>query len=144
MSFHPYLAFNGNCREAFTRYQEIFGGELVLLSMADLPPEAGAGSEPVAGDKADLVLHGALSAGDQLLMGADDPSGGFDGQNRGMCCNVTVATPAEAERVFGALSEAGVVQMPLGQTFFSPGFGMCVDRFGTPWMVVTTALTEAS
>ena len=27
MAFHPYLAFTGNCREAFTRYQEIFGGE---------------------------------------------------------------------------------------------------------------------
>ena len=29
MAFHPYLFFGGNCREAFTRYQEIFGGELV-------------------------------------------------------------------------------------------------------------------
>ena len=26
MPFHPYLNFAGNCREAFTRYQEIFGG----------------------------------------------------------------------------------------------------------------------
>ena len=26
--------------------------------------------------------------------------------------------------------------MPLGQTFFSPAFGMCTDRFGTPWMVM--------
>ena len=25
MAFHPYLFFGGNCREAFTRYQEIFG-----------------------------------------------------------------------------------------------------------------------
>ena len=31
MAFHPYLYFNGSCREAFTRYQEIFGGELVLI-----------------------------------------------------------------------------------------------------------------
>ena len=28
MAFHPYLFFGGNCRAAFTRYQEIFGGEL--------------------------------------------------------------------------------------------------------------------
>ena len=28
MTFHPYLMFGGNCREALTRYQEIFGGEL--------------------------------------------------------------------------------------------------------------------
>jgi PhnB protein len=27
--------------------------------------------------------------------------------------------------------------MPFGKTFWSPGFGMLVDRFGTPWMVNT-------
>ena len=27
MAFRPYLAFAGNAREAFTRYQEIFGGD---------------------------------------------------------------------------------------------------------------------
>ena len=31
MPFHPYLFFGGNCREAFTRYQAIFGGELQLM-----------------------------------------------------------------------------------------------------------------
>jgi PhnB protein len=25
--------------------------------------------------------------------------------------------------------------MPFGKTFFSKGFGMCVDQFGIPWMV---------
>jgi PhnB protein len=25
--------------------------------------------------------------------------------------------------------------MPFQQTFWSPGFGMCVDQFGIPWMV---------
>ncbi len=25
--------------------------------------------------------------------------------------------------------------MPVAETFWSPRFGMCVDRFGTPWMV---------
>ncbi len=32
MAFHPYLMFGGNCRQAFTRYQEIFGGELELIA----------------------------------------------------------------------------------------------------------------
>ena len=41
MAFHPYLFFSGNCREAFTRYQEIFGGELFLMSMADIPADTG-------------------------------------------------------------------------------------------------------
>lgn len=25
--------------------------------------------------------------------------------------------------------------MPMGETFWSPAFGVLVDRFGTPWMV---------
>ena len=46
-----------------------------------------------------------------------------------------VEDAADAERKFKALSEGGSVNMPFGKTFFSKGFGMCVDRFGIPWMV---------
>ncbi len=136
MAIRPYLAFNGNCREAFTRYQEILGGELVLLRMADLPADAG---PPPPGANADLVMHGALTLDDGLLMGADDPSGSFDGKVHGMCVNCSVPTVADAKRVFDALSTEGQVQMPLGETFYAPAFGMCIDRFGTPWMVMVEA-----
>src|SRR5262245_22923534 len=138
MVFRPYLAFAGNCRAAFTRYQEIFAGELVLLTTADMP--AGAGS-PSPGASADAIMHAALTSGDALLMGADDPSGGFDGRVNGMWVNCGLADVDEAKRVFDALSEGGQVQMPLGETFFSPAFGMCTDRFGTPWMVMVEAPT---
>jgi PhnB protein len=133
MAFRPYLAFAGNCRDAFTRYQEVFGGELVLLTMADMPADADA---PAEGVVADAVMHAALTNGDDLLMGADDPSGGFTGTVHGMCVNCSVADVGEAKRVFDALSEGGEVQMPLGETFYSPAFGMCIDRYGTPWMIM--------
>ena len=42
----------------------------------------------------------------------------------------------DAKRVFAALSEGGTVSQDLIPTFFSEAFGMCTDRFGTPWMVV--------
>jgi len=42
---------------------------------------------------------------------------------------------AEGERIFNALAENGSVTMPFEKTFWSPGFGMCVDRFGIPWMI---------
>ena len=32
----------------------------------------------------------------------------------------------------------------LEPTFFSAGFGMCVDRFGTPWMIVAPDPNQAS
>jgi PhnB protein len=139
MAFRPYLAFNGNCREAFTRYQEIFGGELVLLTMADTPADAGA---PPPGANADAIMHAALMAGDALLMGADDMSGSFDGTVDGICVNCAVPNVAESKRVFDALSEGGEIQAPLEETFFAPAFGMCTDRFGTPWMVMVEAPVE--
>ena len=133
MAVRPYLAFAGNCRAAFTRYQEIFGGELVLLGMSDMPAEAG---PPPEGAAADIVMHASLGDGDDMLMGADDPSGGFDGTVSGMCVNCSLPDVAEARRVFEALAEGGQVQMPMGETFFAPAFGMCTDRFGTPWMIM--------
>jgi PhnB protein len=48
------------------------------------------------------------------------------------------------ERVFNALAEGGQVTMPMAETFWSPMFGMCIDRFGTPWMVNADAPTESA
>jgi len=133
MAVRPYLAFAGNCRAAFTRYQEIFGGELVLLALSDMPAEAGPPPDSAA---ADTIMHASLGSGDDVLMGADDPSGGFNGTVSGMCVNRSLPDVAEARRVFDALSEGGQVQVPMGETFFAPAFGLCTDRYGTPWMVM--------
>jgi PhnB protein len=131
MAFHPYLNFGGNCREALTRYHEIFGGDLDIMAMSDMPAEEGVDVPP---EQADLVMHAALTFGDNLLMASDDPSGGFDGV-KGMYVNYSVDDTAEAERVFKELADGGETVMPIGETFWSPRFGMCIDRFGTPWMV---------
>jgi PhnB protein len=42
---------------------------------------------------------------------------------------------AKGKEVFEKLAENGTVQLPFQQTFWASGFGMCVDRFGIPWMV---------
>lgn len=130
MAFRPYLFFGGNCREAFTRYQEIFGGELMVMAMKDVP-----GEEPPPG-KADLVIHAALTIGDELLMASDDPTS-EDFSVHGMMVSYDAIDVDDAKRVFDGLAEGGAVTQKLEPTFFSPAFGMCTDRFGTPWMVVT-------
>src|SRR5690348_18511180 len=129
MAFYPYLFFSGNCREAFTRYQEIFGGELVLLSMADVPD-----GTPVPTDQSDLIMHAALKIGDALLMASDDPTGD-GGPTQGIVVSFAAPDKAEAERVFAELAKGGTITQPLLETFFSPSLGMCVDRFGPPWLV---------
>jgi len=139
MAFHPYLFFAGNCREAFTRYKEIFGGELALVRTSDMPKEE---QPPDANE--DLIMHAALTFDGNLLMGSDDPTTENAGPVRGMMVNYAVADPDEAKRVFEALADAGEIRLPLGPTSFSPGFGMCVDRFGTPWMISTEAPAQAT
>jgi PhnB protein len=139
MAFHPYLFFGGNCRQAFTRYQEIFGGELVLLPMKDMPSD-----EPVPAAQADLIMHAALMVDGNLLMASDDPTTDSFGPVQGMQVNYAVADVAEAKRVFEALADGGKVTLPIAETFWSPMFGMCVDRFGTPWMISAEAPPEPS
>jgi PhnB protein len=131
MPFLPYLFFGGNCREAFTRYQEIFGGELHVMTMKDVPP-----GEEVPPGNPDLVMHAALTFGDNVLMASDDSTADKFGPVQGMMVSYSVPDPGEAKRVFEALAEGGNVTQPMTETFFSPAFGMCVDRFGTPWMIM--------
>jgi len=139
MAIRPYLAFAGNCREAFTSYQKILGGELVVLGWSDMPGDA----TPPDGVKPDAVMHAALMSDAGLLMGADDTAGGFTGKAHGFCVNVALPDVAEANRVFRALAEGGEIQMPIGETFFAPAFGMCIDRFGTPWQVMVDMPTPS-
>ena len=119
MAFRPYLFFGGNCRDAFTRYQEVFGGELTLLTMKDVPSEGAAPPEA-----ADMIIHAALTIGESF------------GPVQGMMVSYDAADVDDAKRVFEALGEGGTVTQALEPTFFSDAFGMCVDRFGTPWMIV--------
>jgi PhnB protein len=139
MAFHPYLYFGGNCREAFTRYQEIFGGELHLVSMKDMPSDG-----PVPAEQADLIMHAALVSDGNLLMASDDPTTDDFGPVQGMQVDYAVTDAGEATRVFEALAEGGQVTLPIAETPWSPMFGMCVDRFGTPWMVSTDAPPDPS
>lgn len=132
MAFHPYLFFGGSCREAFTRYQEVFGGELTLLTSADMPAE-----EQMPGAAPDAIMHAAITTADgALLMGSDDPTADRV-TVQGIQVNVSVSGVDEVTRIFNALAEGGRVDAPLGPTSWAAAFGMCTDRFGIPWLLTT-------
>ena len=133
MSFHPYVFFSdGRCAEAFRRYHEIFGGELQVMTNADAPE----GVDPMPGAEPHHVMHAAIRVGEGLLMGSDDPTGD-GGPKVGVAVTYTAPDAQEAKRVFEALAEGGEVFMSFEPTFFSSGFGSCVDRYGVNWMVDT-------
>lgn len=132
MQINTHLNFNGQCREAFEFYERVLGGTITFtMTWGEMP-----GADKFPAETHKLIMHETLSVGDQILMGADAPPGRYQ-QPKGMTVSVQVKDKGEAERIFGHLAEGGNVTMPFEQTFWSPGFGMCVDRFGIPWMVNT-------
>ena len=130
MTFTPYLNFNGNCAEAFAFYRELFGGTIVHQSTFGESP----GGEDMPEEARQGIMHVHLQVGDYALMASDAPPGQYV-PAQGLWISLPAADAAEGERLFAALAEGGKVTMPYGETFWSPGFGMVTDRFGTPWMV---------
>jgi PhnB protein len=130
MKLNPYLSFDGRCREAFEFYEKALGGKIAFMQTMGESPMA-AQTPPEAHNR---VMHVTLHIGDQVLQGADAPSGLFT-QPAGFCVAVHFGDAAEGERVFNALAQYGRVQMPFQETFWAKGFGMLIDQFGTPWIV---------
>lgn len=130
MRINPYLSFDGRCREAFQFYATTFRGKIAMIMSRGESPIA----DQVAPEDRDGVMHAQLQIGDQVLMGADAPRGGYTRPSGG-CVTINVDSNAEAERLFAALADGATVQMPIAETFWANRFGMLVDRYGTPWMI---------
>lgn len=130
------LSFQGQCREAFEFYARVLGGTITAaMPYGDAPPEM-----PVAEDKKDWLMHCWMDVGDQSMMGADmdiEWAPNIDKPKNGFDVTLHSEDKDEAQRWFEALSEGGRVVMPFAETFWSPGYGALVDRFGIPWMVNT-------
>ncbi len=134
MLVQVYLSFNGRCEEAVTFYQQALGAELQMLMRNKDNPEPPTGDCAPQADTENKVLHCAFRIGETVVMASDGmnlPDKAF--HNVGL--SLSVASEAEAKRCFEALAVGGRIDMPLGRTFWSPCFGMVVDRFGLCWMV---------
>jgi len=133
MHIEPYLFFEGRCEEAAAFYGDVLGAEVIMMMRyKDSPDPVPPGMIPPGAE--DKVMHMSLRIGESTVLASD---GNCTGEPcfQGVTLSLTVADPAEAERVFAALADGGQVRMPLGRTFFSPSFGMVADRFGVGWMV---------
>ena len=126
----PYLLFDGTCQEAFEFYAKSLGGKIeAMLTHAGTPAEGHVPSEFCG-----KIMHAMMKLDDGILMASDCPPERYV-KPQGFSVSYQTTTPEDAERVFAALAEGGSVCMPIGPTFWASRFGMCVDRFGTPWMI---------
>ena len=130
MELNPYLTFNGQCEAAFKFYAQLLGGKIEgMLTHAGTPAE-----EYVPAEWRNKILHARMTVGDNVLMASDAPPDRYE-QPKGFSVSIQLNDRSEAERIFNALAENGTLRMPFEKTFWAAGFGMCVDRFGIPWMV---------
>jgi PhnB protein len=132
----PYLFFGGRCEEALQFYRQALGAEIdMLMRYKESPEPMPPGMVPPGYEN--KVMHATFRIDGNTLMASDGcgEAPGFDGFSLAL----TVATEADADRAFGALSAGGKITMPLTKTFWSPRFGMVTDRFGLGWMVSVKA-----
>jgi PhnB protein len=133
MLVQPYLFFGGHCEKALAFYSKALGAEVLMKMRFSESPEP-CDPKMVPPGTENNIMHASFRIGDSVVMASDGCNCG-EAKFEGMSLSITVADEAEADRVFGALSDGGQVNMPLSKTFFSPRFGMVADRFGVSWMV---------
>ena len=125
---NPYLNFSGNARQALEFYEGVFGGTAVVSTYG----EYGDPAAPEAGK----VMHGQLETSRGFtLMAADNPPG----MERDAGSNISVSLSGddvdELRGYWTMLSDGGTVSVPLEKQMWGDEFGMCLDRFGIPWLV---------
>lgn len=132
MTITPYLHFPGTCRDAMTTYQSILGGKLDMMRYADMP------DAPPDMAVSDRIMHSALMTPHGDIQGSDMPPGEKGEPQASVSVHIELPTVDDGRRVNDALSDGGTTIVPFGPSFFTPGFGMLTDRFGSHWIISVT------
>lgn len=127
---HPYLTFNGNCREAMTFYKDCIGGELTIQTIGESPL-----AEKMPQQMRDCVLHAALTNGAVVMMGSDMvPATGLVKGNSvslALQCN----SEEEIRACYAKLAAGGKADHPIELTFWGALFGDLTDQYGNHWLL---------
>jgi PhnB protein len=125
----------GTAREAMEFYRSVFGGTLTLSTFGEFGTQ---------GPEADKIMHSQLEAdGGLTLMLADTPPGQEFQPGTNMAVSLSGDDADELHGYWEQLSSGGTVSVPLEKQMWGDEFGMCVDRFGVPWMVNISSTTSS-
>jgi PhnB protein len=126
---NPYINFKDNTREAMEFYHSVFGGKLDLTTFKEFQA-----SEDPSED--DLIMHAMLETENGMaFMASDTPKQMEYHPGTNFSISLSGDNEAELTSYYQALSEGGVVTMPLTKAIWGDTFGMCTDKFGVNWMV---------
>ncbi|GAB3704449.1 VOC family protein [Corynebacterium nasicanis] len=136
MQFSPNISFPGNAAAAFRHYQQIFGGELELLTYGDVPTEDWP-FQPAP----DAVAHATLNSGPVSIAGGDAMEEDAPGLRSDVySLLLQFDSVAEAEGIINAFVTGGAeVEMPFEQAPWGDHYGQVRDQFGVLWMFNASA-----
>lgn len=131
-SVAAYIALPGTAGEAFRHWQEVFGGELELVTYGEMQLE-GMPFDPPADAVAHAVLHldgGDIAGGDSL----GEPEGTYP--IRGTAYSM-LYTGDDIDRVRGLsdrlIEGGGSANMPMEKAPWGDWYGQTFDRYGVMW-----------
>jgi PhnB protein len=128
---NPYISFDSTARQAMEFYRDVFGGELRVNTFG----EYGQADSP----DADKIMHSQLEADNGFtLMASDTPAGMTHNPGDNITISLSGDDTDALRGYWAKLSDGGTVTMPLEKQMWGDEFGMCLDRFGVPWMVNIT------
>ncbi len=133
-TLNPYLNFPGNTEEAFNFYKSVFGGEFTEFQRFGETP----GCEEFSAEDKHKIMHICLPVlNGPLLLGNDVLASLGHTFIAGNNVHLTIMTDSkeQTDYLFHALSESGVVDMELQDTFWGAYFGSFTDKFGITWMI---------
>ena len=126
--------FNGNANEAIEFYCDVFRVKDIQISRySDMPPDQ---NFTVTNDINDHILHAEIILRKDAIYFCDMPPGMKCQESTDkITLSIVEIDVAEAERLFDRLKEGGHVLMVMQKMFWSPAYGMVVDKYGVSWQI---------
>ena len=135
MKINTYLTFNGNAQQALDFYQYVFGkSEIQIMCFSEMPHDS---EWPIPDEAKNWIMHAEMKIGDDKVYLSDNFPGTPYNETNGDIVTVTAGDikAEKAYEIYGRLKEDGKEIMPIAETFWSPAFGVLIDKFGVRWNI---------
>jgi PhnB protein len=125
----PHLNFRDSAREALEFYRSVFGGELTIVSYADM-----GNPDPATAER---VVWGQVAGENGFRIMAYDayPHLPWDRGQQPFFVSVRGRDPTELQGYWDALADGAAIVQPIGPSQWAPLYGQLTDRFGVTWVL---------
>nr|WP_275980278.1 VOC family protein [Halalkalibacter alkaliphilus] len=131
----PYLVMDGNAKEAVEFYEKALHANVIgVQTFGEMPENP---DFPLPDSAKDRVSHAMIKVGETDMMLSDTfPGTPYEKGNHVTIC-IMADTKEQAKDFYDGLQEGGQVTMPLQETFWSPAYGIVIDKFGVTFQIST-------